>query len=401
MATATKTIPSGYKQTEIGVIPSDWDTKEVLDFTSGVASGKSKTNSEFGDFPIYGSTGIIGHRARPDYSGEKILIARVGANAGAVNKVSGDYCVSDNTLMVTYRSDVDITFSYYQLLNFGLNKLIFGSGQPLVTGGQIKKVVFPIPKSKSEQIAIAIALSDADELIEKLTKLIEKKKNIKQGAMQELLTGKRRLPGFSGKWIRKNLGELGEVTGSGVDKKTRPEEVRVRLLNFLDVFHRSFIYSKDLNHEVTARPDQLVKCSVKKGDIFFTPSSEMPFDIGISAIAMEDMPGVVHSYHVDRFRLFADWDLLFRAYIFQTKDFSDQTATHCEGSGKRYVLSLTAFRERLTVFYPEDKEEQSAIARILFDMDAEIERLESQLSKYQNLKQGMMQTLLTGKIRLM
>ena len=155
------------------------------------------------------------------------MIARVGANAGTVNKVSGKYCVSDNTLMVTYPPEIDINFSYYQLINFRINKIIFGSGQPLVTGGQIKSLVFAIPSNKKEQSAIATALSDTDALIEKLEKLIEKKKSIKRGAMQELLTGKRRLPGFSGKWETK---KLRSKTSSGGPSK--PLQINWETLRF-------------------------------------------------------------------------------------------------------------------------------------------------------------------------
>ncbi|GAI50420.1 unnamed protein product, partial [marine sediment metagenome] len=172
-----------------------------------------------GNYPIYGSTGSIGYRIQPDYSGDKVLIARVGANAGTVNKVSGKYCVSDNTLIITYQSEIDINFSYYQLINFKLNKLTFGSGRPLVTGSQIRKLTLAFPKDKSEQTAIATVLSDTDALIEHLGKLIAKKKAIKQGAMQQLLTGKKRLPGFSGEWKEKKLKNIADfLKGRGLSK---------------------------------------------------------------------------------------------------------------------------------------------------------------------------------------
>jgi type I restriction enzyme S subunit len=200
-------------------------------------------------------------------------------------------------------------------------------------------------------------------------------------------------------WEVKKLGEIGEITGAGIDKKLKSDEIPVRLVNYLDVFHKNFIYSKDLNHWVTAPIKQSQRCVVKKGDIFFTPSSEMRYDIGISAVAMEDIPDAGYSYHVDRLRLFDDWDLAFRTYIFKTKYFLDQAETICEGSGKRYVISLTKFRE-MTVRYPVDKSEQTAIATILSDMDAEIESLEQKRDKYTMLKQGMMQQLLTGRIRI-
>lgn len=200
-------------------------------------------------------------------------------------------------------------------------------------------------------------------------------------------------------WEVKKLGEIGEITGAGIDKKLKSDEIPVRLVNYLDVFHKNFIYSKDLNHWVTAPVKQFRRCAVKKGDIFFTPSSEMRYDIGISAVAMEDIPDAGYSYHVDRLRLFDDWDLAFRTYIFKTKYFLDQAETICEGSGKRYVISLTKFRE-MTVRYPVDKSEQTAIAVVLSDTDALIEYLGKLIAKKKAIKQGAMQQLLTGKKRL-
>jgi type I restriction enzyme S subunit len=207
------------------------------------------------------------------------------------------------------------------------------------------------------------------------------------------------LPGFSGEWEKKKLSEIGEITGSGIDKKSNKDEAKVRLVNYLDVFHRDFIYSKDLNHWVTASTAQLQKCKVKTGDIFFTPSSEMRYDIAVSAVAMEDIDSAGYSYHVIRFRLFEDWDLLFRAYIFKTKFFINQAETVCEGSGKRYVISLTKFRE-MSIKYPPDVKEQKAISSVLYEVDCEIKALERKLNKYKNIKIGMMQQLLTGKIRI-
>ena len=429
MTKATQTIPNGYKQTEIGVIPEDWDVKKLgefdLDISDGNYSSKYPKASEFKERGIpfiranniknlrvidnelrfisnkLHSELIKGHLKKDD-----ILITTRG-EIGQIAIVP-DRHIGSNINAQVVRINAGEKFNKYYFAYFliksdtqeSLLNMQTGSALKQLPVGKLKelKIIYP---SLPEQTAIATALSDTDALIENLEKLIAKKKAIKQGAMQQLLTGKKRLPGFSGEWVRKKIGDIGEITGSGVDKKTSPDELPVRLVNFLNVYHQSFIYSKDLNHLVTARPDQITRCSVKKGDVFFTPSSEMPYDVGLSAVAIENMPDVVYSYHVDRLRLFEDWDILFRAYIFQTKDFSDQTAAQCEGSGKRYVLNLTTFRERLTVYYPTDKNEQIAIATILSDIDAEIEKLENKLGKYRQIKTGMMQQLLTGKIRLL
>ncbi|BBO18768.1 restriction endonuclease subunit S [Candidatus Brocadia pituitae] len=182
-----------YKQTEVGIIPSDWDVKKLGSISSLIASGKSDTKPSNGIYPIYGSTGIIGLSNKYDYEGEKFLVARVGANAGTVNWVNGKYCVSDNTLMVQLKNDVCFLYAVFFLRLFNLNKLVFGSGQPLITGSQLKQLLIPIPSTKIEQTAIAQVLSDMDAEIEALEKKLVKYKMIKQGMMQELLTGKTRL----------------------------------------------------------------------------------------------------------------------------------------------------------------------------------------------------------------
>ena len=204
---------------------------------------------------------------------------------------------------------------------------------------------------------------------------------------------------FSNKWETKQLGEIGEISGAGVDKKINPNEVPVRLVNYLDVYNKTFLYSKDLTHEVSARPDQVRHCVVEQGDIFFTPSSEVPDDIGCSAVAMEDISDGVYSYHVVRLRLKTNWDLYFRAYAFDTKAFLDQASKQCEGSGTRYVISLPKFRA-MTVRFPPTVEEQRAIAEVLSDVDGLLNALEALVAKKRMIKQAVMQQLLTGKTRL-
>jgi type I restriction enzyme S subunit len=274
-----------------------------------------------------------------------------------------------------------------------------GNAQPFLDTKAISGFSIAIPPNVGEQCTIAGALGDVDALLAELEKLIAKKRDLKQAAMQELLTGKKRLPGFKGEWAAKTLKQLGDISGAGVDKKIRPNEVAVRLVNYLDVYKRDFIYSRDLYHIVSAPLEQANRCLVKKGDVFFTPSSEVPNDIGVSAVAMEDIPDAVYSYHVVRLRLPEDWDLKYRAYAFKSRQFLDQAERLCEGSGIRYVLTQARFRQ-LTVLVPPTTQEQAAIGTILFDMDAEIAALEQRREKTYALKQGMMQELLTGQTRL-
>lgn len=182
----------GTKPSELGEIPEDWDVVELGDKTIFVGSGKTSTK-EKGDFPLYGSTGQIGTCKNGDYKGEALLIARVGANAGTLNFVTGNYGVSDNTIIIKLQKDEDIFFYKYLLIRKNLNSLVFGSGQPLITGSQLKSLKIVYPKQE-EQTAIATILSDMDNEIQTLEQRLAKTRQIKQGMMQELLTGRTRLP---------------------------------------------------------------------------------------------------------------------------------------------------------------------------------------------------------------
>ena len=278
------------------------------------------------------------------------------------------------------------SISKTQMLRLAVGMKVFGVSKP-----QLKTILIPIPPLP-EQTAISNALSDMDALISQTEKLIEKKKAIKQGVMQELLKPKEG-------WVTKKLGEIGEISGAGVDKKIVDGEVPVRLVNYMDVYKRDFIYSNELSHWVTAPNQKLLSCQVRKGDVFFTPSSETREDIALPAVAMEDIGDAVYSYHLVRFRAFDNWDLRFKAYIFNTIQFLQQAEKQCEGSGKRYVLTLPKFRS-LLISYPSSVEEQEKISDIIWDIDIEIQTTETKLQKLKLQKQGMMQALLTGKIRL-
>jgi type I restriction enzyme S subunit len=170
----------------------DWVEVTLSKLCENISSGKSNTTPNNGEYCLYGSTGIIGVKSYYDYKGPKILVARVGANAGSIYKVEGEYCVSDNTLMLTCNNSYDLTFAYFQLLTMKLNRLVFGSGQPLITGGQLKALNVSVPKIEEQKVIANTLIEIENEIISyerKLFKIIQ----IKQGMMQELLTGKTRI----------------------------------------------------------------------------------------------------------------------------------------------------------------------------------------------------------------
>jgi type I restriction enzyme S subunit len=264
--------------------------------------------------------------------------------------------------------------------------------------GSIRCTLIPLPPLP-EQTAIATALSDMDEYILSLERLIAKKKAIKQGTMQNLLTGKIRLKGFKGEWVEKKLGKCGIITSSGVDKKIVQNEKPITLLNYLDVYRNTYIKRSLLSHVVTAPNEKIKNCSVQKGDVFFTPTSETPNDIAKTAVSLETMNDVVYSYHLVRLRPYVDYNGEFIKYACDTNDFVQQAERFADGSGTRYVISIKKFNE-MTILIPPSFTEQTYIANILSNMDAEIEALQAKLQKTKLVKQGAMQELLTGKIRL-
>lgn len=139
----------------------EWRT--LGEITTSIASGRNKARSVEGPIPVYGSTGLIGFTDKSAYSGDLLLVARVGANAGLVNAVSGDFDVSDNTLVIRPIDAWNMRFAFHQLTHLNLNQYAVGGGQPLVTGGLLKSLRVPFPPLK-EQERIAGILDKFDTI---------------------------------------------------------------------------------------------------------------------------------------------------------------------------------------------------------------------------------------------
>ena len=161
-----------------------WDEPSLDDLCVSVSSGKDKSDAD-GAFDLYGSTGIIGRTGKSSFDGPRILVARVGANAGFLTKTNGQYGVTDNTLVVSPKPSANIDYLYYYLASININKLIFGSGQPLITGKVLKNLRIPLP-ADLEQEKVADCLSTVDDLIEAQVDKVEFLKTHKKGLMQQL-----------------------------------------------------------------------------------------------------------------------------------------------------------------------------------------------------------------------
>ena len=155
----------------------EWRTLEAI--TTSIASGRNKARTTEGAFPVYGSTGLIGFTDKAAYSGDALLVARVGANAGRVNAVSGSFDVSDNTLIIRPIDAWNIRFAFHQLTHMNLNQYAVGGGQPLVTGGLLKSLLIPFPSFK-EQERIAGILDKFDALTNSLTEGLPREIELRQ-----------------------------------------------------------------------------------------------------------------------------------------------------------------------------------------------------------------------------
>lgn len=197
---STQKLIAKYKQIKQGMMedllkPKEgWKLVKLGECCYDIFSGKNTRRQEFGKYEVYGSTGKIGYSEEYEYDFDSILVARVGANAGLVNKVEGLYDVSDNALVIKLMKEINLNYLYYLLIHLNLNQFIFGSGQPLVTAGLLKKIEVSIPYKNdipdlSEQRRIASILSGIDKKIESEEKVLEKYKKIKKGLMEKLLRG--------------------------------------------------------------------------------------------------------------------------------------------------------------------------------------------------------------------
>jgi len=196
------------------------------DVCENIISGKNKQRIETGEFPVYGSTGIIGHTDEYVFDEECLLIARVGANAGFVYRGKGKYDVSDNTLIVRPKAIYNLSFGYYQLYFFGINKLAKGGGQPLITAGDIKKIQIPIPPLPIQQEIVTI-LDTFTELDAELQAELEARRKQYEHYRNDLLNFERK----EVEW--KTLGEVAHYSKSRISASVVDERNYVGVENLL------------------------------------------------------------------------------------------------------------------------------------------------------------------------
>lgn len=394
-------LTKGYKQTEVGLIPEDWGLKE-LDQILTFGSGQDYKHLLKGDIPVYGTGGIMTYVNEYLYEGESVGIGRKGTIDKPVFLSEKFWTVDTLFYSHSFKNAIP-KFIYYNFLLIKWKEYNEASGVPSLNKNTIGKIKIPLPPTLTEQKAIATALSDVDELIANLDKLITKKKAIKQGAMQQLLTpphkGGKRIDGFNGDWVEKSIGKIGATYG-GLSGKSKNdfENGNYPYITFLNVMYNTVIDTSIFEYVKIGAGEQ--QNQTRNGDLFFNTSSETPEEVGMCAYLNEDIHNLYLNSFCFGFRLKeeSEVDGLFFSYLINSSIGRKLFLSLAQGA-TRYNLSKSNFN-KLFINVPNTKKEQKAIAQILTDMDVEIEQLETKKAKYQNIKQGMMQELLTGKIRL-
>ena len=432
---ATEIVPAGYKQTEVGVIPEDWDLT-TIDNVAIFTGGAQPPRSTFLSRPKLGYVRLIQIRdyktsdyetyipesfARKKCSSTDIMIGRYGPPIFQILRgIDGAYNVA--LIKAIPKAVINQEFLYYFLKTeklFELMELLSqrSSGQTGVELPALKAYLIPLPH-KYEQTAIANALYDVDALINELEKLITKKQAIKTATMQQLLTGRTRLPQFALREDGTKKGykqtELGmipddwvtptvkELSKNIIDYRGRtPKKLgmewggNISALSagnvkkgFIDFDLECYFGSQELYSRWMTSGDP------KQGDIVFT----MEAPLGNAALIPDDRKYILSQRVVllqineEKFESKLIIQILL-SRAFQLYLYDCATGSTAQG------IKRTTF-ESLHIPLPNDIYEQTAIATILSDMDTEIQTLQQRLSKTRQIKQGMMQELLTGKTRL-
>ena len=417
-------MKSGYKMTEVGVIPEDWEVCELrnhlvlltdydangsfADMASNVVTTTGngyawyvratdlEQQSSLSEVKYVDEKSYRFLRKSTLYGGEVLLAKR-----GEIGKV---YYFQMKTKRATlapnlYWLKLKDTINSYSL--FSLFKSTFGqnllksinasTSLGAIYKDDVKGLNILIPPFE-EQASIATALSDVDSLISALTKKIEKKKAIKQGLMQQLLTGKKRLPGFNDKWKSMLLGDIAEVKDG---THQTPQYVKSGGKPFYSVENVTADDFKNVKHISLEEHKALTSnYRIEKGDVLMTRIGS----IGCCKYVDWDVDA---SFYVSLalLKINEKYDSKFISYLSNIKSFKEEVMLNSLVFAIPQKINLGNI-SLIKVYIPTSKAEQTAIANILSDCDSEIAALEEKRDKYKEIKQGMMQQLLTGKIRL-
>jgi type I restriction enzyme S subunit len=408
-------LKPGYKQTEVGVIPEEWEVVTASEACSLVVDCKNRTPPivDASEYAVVRTPNVrdgqfIQEDLRfTDESSYREWTARAVPQAGDImitrEAPLGEVCAVPEThkvclgqRMMLYRpspSKTDSRYLLYSLMSLpvraNLMRKIGGSTVGHAKVDDIRFLKLPLPPL-SEQRTIAMLLSDTDALLASLKQLIAKKRNIKQAAMQELLTGKRRLPGFEGDWEVKRLGDVANLNRNNIVPALYPSKPFAHFS--LPAFDTGKTAPVELGISIGSNkftiPASAVLVSKLNPRI---PRAWAPEIVPPNAVASTEWLILTPKDEIDRNYLFT---------LCSSPAFCQQmelAATGTTGSHQRISPSIAL---DIKIMVTPLRDEQASISSILSDMDSELLVLSDRLQKARELKQGMMQQLLTGKIRL-
>lgn len=392
-------VTKGYKQTEVGVIPEDWGTDKISNLAL-ITTGAKNTQDKIDDgaYPFFVRSSFVERINSYSFNGEAVLTAGDGVGTGKIfHYIKGKFDFHQRVYKISdFSADLDGYFFYLYFSTHFYDRIMSMTAKSSVDSVRMEMIAdmkIPIPPIP-EQRAIAAALSDVDALLAALDALLAKKRLIKQGAMQELLVGIKRLPGFNGEWKTKKLGELGNFRGGSgfptrYQGKVEGEYPFYKVSDMNNEGNSTFMIdsnnwiSESVRKEIGANtfPKQTIVFAKIGAAIFLERkkilTQESCIDNNVMGIILDETIAYYRFIH----------------YLFLNVKFGKLVSTTALPS-----LSGKELAE-LTYKIPGILEQQ-AIAEILSDMDTEIAALEQKRAKTRLLKQGMMQELLTGQIRL-
>ena len=377
MSTALK---PGYKQTAVGVIPNDWHNARIGEIAT-IQVGRdlreecfSRIRDSTYRYPVFSNTvdqlGLYGFYSVPEYNGDSVTVAGRGVGLGTAFARSGGFGAIGRLIVLFPDASLD---SYLLTAYINQRVTIFheSGGIPQLTGIQIAKYRIAVPPIP-EQRAIAGALSDVDALIGVLDQLIAKKRDLKQAAMQQLLTGQTRLPGFHTEWEVASFGSVFSKVNAKEYQVQTSEYQATGIFPIVDQGKKPVVGFSD-------RGDKRFHCP-KDGVVIFGDHTCI-----VKFVACDFVVG-------------ADGTQILAAKIGHCARFHAFQLQHRGIPTTGYNRHFKFLKERSFISPP--LREQTAIAEVLSDMDAELAALEQRRDKTRALKQGMMQELLTGRTRL-
>lgn len=345
-------------------------------------------------FPIYSNSlnnkGLYGYTSVPQYKGNSITITGRGSVGHAEYRKQDFDAIIRLLVLIPKKSNIVNPYYLTQFINQYVSFPLESTGVPQLTVPQIENIEVALP-DYTQQVATAEALSDIDSLLSSLQKLIEKKKAIKQGAMQELLTGKKRLPGFSGEWSKQQLGDICNIVNGGTPSTSIAEFWNGKILwcTPTDITSCSTKYIYTTESKITESGLKASSATLLPKGALLLCSRATIGEVRIAGNTICTNQGfkslVVHQ------NISYEW-LYYMVHVLKFNMLE-------KAIGSTFLEISKKDLAELDIIVPEFTE-QKVIAQVLSDMDSEIELLEKKLAKYQQIKQGMMQELLTGRIRL-